>query len=365
MQGGSSSQGQQNESDQTLWLGIGIVVLAVVIFFLFHRQILTALLWIKYIELKLISFFMVNHQYEGLANWVNHANPNRVSIDTLKLLSSEVGATIKYPCIVLCMLFIGFLWFYHPDSGFRDIENMHSLSGKVKKVFPAINIVHGFDLIKTPIDEGPWAMAMTPIEFAKHHHLIQRDPETEKIHMDHFRAKMLFTEQLGEIWQGVHALKPHQRTIFGILAAYINYQREEAEAKLEEIASNITPSMLKSKKVTANANSLVKKYANTPIVEAIVKRHAYVGTVFMELLTEARKSGIVLNSLYLWLKPIDRRLWYTLNNVGRKAVFTEAAAIQAHWLAEKRLGFPIQQPMIDEAVYALADAIQSRIIRDL
>ena len=366
MQGGSGGgQGQQNESDQTMWMGIGIAVFACVIFFVFHSQILTVLLWIKYIELKLISLFIVDQNYAGLANWVNHANPNRVSLDTLKLLSMEVGNTIKYPCIFICFLFLAFLWYQHPDSGFRDIENMNTLSNKVRKSFPAINIVHGFDLTKTPVDEGPWAMGMTPIEFAKHHQLIHRDPNTEKIIMDQFKAKLLFTEQLGALWQGTAALAPHEKALFAIFAAFINYKREEAEGKLEEIARSITPALLKSKKINFPIHGLLKKYAESKSVLAITERHAYIGTIFVEMLTQARSSGIVLNSLYLWVKPIDRTLWYTLNNVGRKAVFTEASGIQAHWLAEKRLGFPIRQPMIDEAVNALDEAIQSRIIRDL
>lgn len=134
---------------------------------------------------------------------------------------------------------------------------------------------------------------------------------------------------------------------------------------MEEIARSVTPDNLKKKKIPYNTDSLLKKYRDIPKVTAITGAHAYTSTVFAEMLIEARKSGIILNSLMLWLKPTDRALWYVLNNVGRKAVFIEGAAVQAHFLAERRLGFAIKQPMVDEAVFALDEAIQSRIIKEL
>nr|WP_235603260.1 hypothetical protein [Piscirickettsia litoralis] len=55
----------------------------------------------------------------------------------------------------------------------------------------------------------------------------------------------------------------------------------------------------------------------------------------------------------LWLKPQNRLLWYVLNNVGRRAVFIEGAAIRAHWLAEKALMQPIVTPMVKKATDGL------------
>lgn len=363
MQG--SSQQKDTGELEVLWISVGLFLLVLAIFVMFRTQILSAILWIKYHELKLISYFIVNQDFQGLAAWTDSQNPNRISFATLGLLSNEIGNTIKYPCIAVCTVFAVVIWVKHPESGFRDSESMETLSQKVKKTFPAINIVSGLDLAKTPIDEGPWAMGMTPIEFARHHKLIHRDPRTEKIVFDAFRTKIIFTEQLGRPWQGVDALQDHEKALFAMFSAFVNYKRDEAEAKMEDIARNITPRTLKTGKINFDTHAMLKKYAHTKPVEAVTKRHGYVNTIFIELLTEARKSGIVLNSLYLWLKPIDRKLWYVLNNVGRRAVFSEAGSAHAHWLAEKRLGFPIAQPMIDEAILALEEAVHSRIIKDL
>lgn len=363
-------QGSQKDSGELdiIWVVVGILLVCTIIFFIFRSQILGAILWIKYAELQVISAFVINDNYQGLAQWVHlqhSSGSSQIQYNELRLLSLEIGQSVKYPCIGLFLVFAVIVYLKHPDSGYRDIENMKSLALKVRKMFPAINIVSGIDLIKTNIDEGPWAMGETPIEFAKRHALIRRDPKTEKIILDYNKAKMVFTQQLGKPWQGIDKLRPDEKALFAIFSAFANFKRDEAEAKMEEIAAHLTPDQVKTGKIKFNTDALLKKYQDTPVVQKILKRHAYVYPVFMELLTEARKSGIVLNSLYLWLKPTNRALWYVLNNVGRKAVFIEAAAAQAHWLAEQRLGFPIAQPMIDETVSALHEAIQIRIIKDL
>ena len=361
MQGGQKDSGEL----EIIWivvLALGLLLLVIV---LFRTQILTAVLWIKYGELKLLSFFLVDQQYQGIESFLNPKNHNRISWAELTLISQEIGNTLKGPCSLLCLAFMAITYYKHPTSGFRDIENMHSLSDKVRQTFPAINVVNGLNLVKESIDEGPWAMALTPIEFGRKHGLLYRHPKTKKVIVDEYKAKLIFSRQLGEPWPGVDKLKPHQKALFAIFSAFINYKREEGEAASEAIVSQITQAQIKKKQIPFNTNALLKKYGNSAPVLEIIKKHAYTSTIFMEMLIQARGSGIVLNSLYLWVKPFDRPLWYILNNVGRKAVFIEAAGVQAHCLAEKRLGFEISQPMVDEAIFALQEAIDARIIKDL
>lgn len=360
-------QGSQKDSGdlEIIWIIVGVLALLLGIFVIFRAQILTVVLTIKYFELRTISFFMVNQHYESLSIWLNQQDPNRVSLDELSLLSSEIGNTIKYPCIFLCFFFAIVIYFKHPKRFFRETENMHTLAQKVSTIFPAINVTKGVNLVKTPINTGPWAMAMTPIEFMKLYTLGIRDPKTGKITIDQYKTKLAFTKQLGPLFPGIDALAPHEKAIFAILSAFINYKRDEGEAAMEAIVGQITPEQIKKKKIPYHTDNLLKKYRKTAPVEAILKKHAYTSTVFTQMLVEARQSGIILNSLMLWLKPIDRNMWYVINNVGRKAVFIEAAAVHAHWLSEKRLGFAIKQAMIDEAIFALDEAIQSRIVREL
>ncbi len=50
------------------------------------------------------------------------------------------------------------------------------------------------------------------------------------------------------------------------------------------------------------------------------------------------RDGVQASADFLWLKPIDRRLWYMLNTVGRQTPFAEVAGPYAHWLAEREMG---------------------------
>jgi len=102
----------------------------------------------------------------------------------------------------------------------------------------------------------------------------------------------------------------------------------------------------------------MKKYQNTELVQDIVQKHAYMVTVLASLLEAARDDGVVPSAEFLWLKPVDRRLWYMLNCVGRQTPYAEVGGPFAHWKAEKELGRSSLVPMIDEAIKALEIAIK-------
>lgn len=353
------------EMDVLLLAG-AVFGIAMIFLYFFRIQILTALLWVKYYELKMISYFVPDRVYQGLENWVKMTPVQRISYQQLLLLSNEIGNTLKYPCMIITSILAAILGLFHPKNSFNEVESMSSLSNKLHEDFPNIQVVSGWDLVKEDIHEGPWAMAQTPIEFGRKHNLLYRDPETQIIMTDRIKAKVVFCQQLGPLWPGVEGLNRHQKAIFAALAAYINYQRDEAEQFLAKIERSVSRNKLKKGDLDfGGTEALLKKYGASPEVKRIIEKHAYLYTVFTEMLVSARRSGIVANSLYLWLKPIDRSLWYTLNNVGRKAVFTEMGAAYAHWLAEKKLGFALTEPMVEEAIHGLEEAAKSRIVRDI
>jgi intracellular multiplication protein IcmP len=106
------------------------------------------------------------------------------------------------------------------------------------------------------------------------------------------------------------------------------------------------------------AKPTLKKYQNSELVQEVVNKHAYVLTVMGSLLVAARNDGVVPSSEFLWLKPVDRRLWYMLNCMGRQTPYAEVGGPFAHWRAEKEMGRRCLVPMIDEAIRALEIAIK-------
>jgi intracellular multiplication protein IcmP len=208
-------------------------------------------------------------------------------------------------------------------------------------------------------------MALTPIEFTKKYKLLARK-EDGVLTVDNLKTRILFTEQLGPLWRGTEVLSKPQRAIFAALCLFIDYKRDDGEKLLEQFASSATKDSIVSGKLDyKKVDATIKKYLSHPKVEQILSNHAYVYTVFSQMMTQARTTGIVASASFLWLKPVDRLLWYTLNNVGRKAVFIETGAVTAHWKAEVKLGCAMQRPIIDSAVDALKEAVTTRIIKDV
>ena len=81
------------------------------------------------------------------------------------------------------------------------------------------------------------------------------------------------------------------------------------------------------------------------------------------MLEFARQDGVYATADFLWLKPLDRRLWYTLNTVGRATSFAEVAGIHAHFKTEKLFGRKIATPNVDSAVLALEVALDEVIYK--
>ena len=79
------------------------------------------------------------------------------------------------------------------------------------------------------------------------------------------------------------------------------------------------------------------------------------------MLELARTDGVLASAEFLWLKPLDRNLWYMLNCVGRQTPFPEISGPFAHWIVEKRLRRPLKVPMVAEAVDALDVALSDII----
>ena len=102
----------------------------------------------------------------------------------------------------------------------------------------------------------------------------------------------------------------------------------------------------------------IKEIRDCKLLKWLYQRHAYATTFFARALEAARTAGVLSSSDFLWLKPLDRRMWYILNNVGRQACMVETAGPFAHFLAEKRFGRALRAPMIKQAGEALELAIR-------
>ena len=86
--------------------------------------------------------------------------------------------------------------------------------------------------------------------------------------------------------------------------------------------------------------------------------HGYLYPWMVDLLQRTGKRGVLITADFIWLRPIHRTLFYTLNNVGRNNVknatgLVEGAGGIAHFMVEETLGHAALTPEVEEAVKGL------------
>jgi intracellular multiplication protein IcmP len=346
--GGDSSLGP-------FWIIVGLGLLGFLIWHFLHEQIVIVVFKFKLYQAYLINFF--NHNISPAIEYINTADPQLVSFKELGVLSETIGNYTRYPFAVIMIILAIVLYFSNITFRFKNNHNMKTLRKQEQKNWPQIKPNLDLNLIDQDINKGPWAASQTPIEFCKKHGLLEKkspnsmqvsDPQ-ELIVVRSGKAKEIFTLQLGRLWEGPEYLKDYECALFAIFAARANKDNNAATAFLTQI----NYSFRGDRPDFSGGIELLKKYFNTQPVQESVQRHAYVYTIFSTLLERARETGVLAAAEFLWLKPIDRTLWYVLNNVGRQTAFVEVAGIFSHWITEKKLGFKSIVPMIDLAVKGL------------
>jgi intracellular multiplication protein IcmP len=370
--GRGAPQGDQGDQSTGLLWGIAGVFIALgIAWFMGRKYIVSFYLTIKVYEVDLLNFF-TNHRFDQLKYTLLQAlaNPSVVQFNDLVSLGTSVGIWLRIPIAIILFLLAVTVYFGNTTRIFNRTYHMQNFAESEKNIWPQISPVVGLNLIKSNLDTGPWAMAMTPMQFCKRYKLLQevrperREGSSRKewdridVVLKRGEANRLFALQLGQLWQGIDKLPPHTRALFAVFAARINADSKEAQRLLTQFNASATKKLDYS-----GVNELLKKHFNTKLVQKVVQSHGYVFTVMASMLAAARDDGVQASADFLWLKPIDRKLWYILNSVGRQTPFAEVAGIFAHWIAEKEAGRKIIVPMVEEATKALDIALKEVVYR--
>jgi hypothetical protein len=232
-------------------------------------------------------------------------------------------------------------------------------------IWPSVQLmIHEHPEKEGDIDKGKWAMSQRPEMFVKRYKLV--DEFTDEYDNTYYRLNeertfKLFNTQMGKIWNGFNGMSKTERHLFAIMAPKIMRDTDESKKINGLVAISYTSGKRKfspfgnkaDKELEKLVEKTLQKYMNEEKIKNIVNRHFYKKTVFAALLEAAREDGVLASCEFLWLKTVDRDMWYILNNVGRKSSHTECAAPWAHFLAEKALERKIANPMVSNAIIAL------------
>lgn len=358
------SQGQSGDNSMgPIWFIVLLFFVGWLIWKAGHKYIVSVVFFLNLLQAKVVYFFTGGASLAEDIYLMQTLDPASVKWNQFVYLMGQVGDYVRYPIIVILAVLAVVLYKSDVTLKYRRAHSMNSLREQEQKNWPAIMPVVGQDLISTDINTGPWAMALTPMEFARKHKLLKKNdvlmdnPEPGAEMTAFIRrgdAKRVFTLQLGPVWDGFDRSPPHARALAAIFMARMNRDKKSALALMAALDKSTSV----GKPDYSVAIPVLNKHIQAENVKEVVGRHAYLLTVMASLLLTSREDGVMPSADFLWLKVVDRRMWYMLNCVGRQTPFAEVGGPFAHWVAERTTGRRSLAPMIDEAIRALEVAVK-------
>jgi hypothetical protein len=236
-------------------------------------------------------------------------------------------------------------------------------------------------------DSGNWRIARSPLHFAVEHDLLldaqgkaygpdqamrrglgfTEAPAYGRAGLDEAKALTVLTDQLGPAFGGFAALAPGRKALAVAFLAYAGGDKQDCLGILDDISRAYTEQdgkpacpLLEQATFTRRLEAMGDKHKGIAEERLITRHTAFELVWFMALLTRARKKGVLASSQFLWLRPLDRPLWYALNQCGGRAAWAEGFAPWAHYAAEEKAGKALSEPHLAQAVAALREALAAQ-----
>lgn len=345
-----ANQQQGDSGSDTLYVAGALMVLYIVAVTFFGEQITAAHLWVRKCWAMLAAAITPFEIYDTIVvsirsyaprEWMNQEG-------ALSALSRDLRWVMFVPMGGLFAWYAHRVWKAQPAKNLRRTLDRRKIIESEVRIWPWIAPVVKLDLVAQPIHEGRWAMARTPVDFARKYRLLD-GREVNKL-----RTEKFFSSQLGKLWEGPDRLPRHVRALFACFIAQACRDKDGARDGLRTLAL----SHADGKPDYAFVQPLLDKHLGDERLAPLFRNHAYAVTVLCAALELARSNGVLPPAYFLWLRPLNRPLWYALNNVGRRTPFCDAAGVHAHYLAEKVAGHRIERPYVVEAAKALERALR-------
>jgi intracellular multiplication protein IcmP len=365
----------QNESGQTesLYIAVAILVLIFALaVWMFARGFIIefafAIDWVKISAVELVRGLGETgrqHKIFVEATLDGRVSPWSVTFDEFLMIRSTVGQIVA-PFIALPIaIMAGVIGWKMKGRAFtrkfslarnkKGLANFADYQAEHWKVaFPGAK----FDPDNAPKIEDP---ARTPFEWMRDNGIALNAKG-----LDREATEKAFALQIGEHWPGFASAPIYVRGLAVMCA--LNASRHKATREFKEKLALIWAGPEKDREKATEV--LYLPYLKDPkIIESIDKiaeGHAFTSTVMAALLLWARKKGgVTASAEFRWLKAVDRSLWYTLNNVGRRAFHVEGAGPTCHFFAEQVIQRKLPDPFVEKAVEGLQMYIDDHGIEDL
>ena len=396
--------GGNSGMDGLIFIGVAIAVVGLSFYMLWKLNketiiqiLLICVQGISYVGQHVNFLFpeKYSQHFQSWAQTLGNADPSLYGWNAASLLIDITAYTLALFLVPYAIRRIWRINRIYVIRKFTRTFNLKMLAEEKAKYHAAIPPILNEDLINVPIHEGPWAIARSPIDYCLEHEMIYREarprwdtikgllgmkasgkpkrtylrgwdhkkmtwnvkerrrvmPKPSECFLDIAMCDKKLVEQLGPLWTGWENLNVFHRCLLAILLTCFF----ESPEKARELALRLAKSF---KRLDANGkhnptidasgiDKIIRKHIGKSRMKQLLMKHAYVSTVMMAMLEMAWERGIFTTSEFIWLKPVDRVLFLTLNQMGGDRPFVEGTAAWAHFMVEKQANRGVKTPCIE------------------
>lgn len=358
------SDDNKNEDFLKFFLVLGtITVVSILIWVYLHTQISSGFRWIRVGQIYLISLFTDN--LDELRDQLIQLEPAQVSVYYLVLTTQWVMDYLKFPVTLILGIYALVSFFLKFDSKFTRKMGLENMITEHAKAFPVITPITKFNPLESgfrtlgsavPSKMAPFAEALSPEEWVAYKAIPMPNNQ-----LDLSVTRQCFLKQLGRRWRSPQRLPHYMQALFVAFAMKASGMRRESDDFLSELAKCWDPK--RGLRLSKTVRKTMRHHLDNPktgrVMSKLALQHAFTTTALLRLLQTAREQGGVLApAQFIWLRAVDRHLWYPLNNLGRSAVHIEASGAIAHYRAEKSANKPIPNPKVEPAVEGLVTYLE-------
>ncbi len=363
-----------NNQDIAPWGWIMLAVLVVGIWFFFHTQIATAILWLRWVEAHLMVFDPDGQA--ALGRWLGKTTAKETTIGGIVQSGNVAGYSLRWFSLAFIAAIFAYLLMKSPGrvGRYGQKHTMRSLAELESDTWPGIKPVLDLDLVRVPLDHPVLGMRIAPLDYMKQFDLllprwtthaalsevqgdIRQLDDGKYVLVD--KLRVVLRAQLGRKWESVADLLPYERALFAAFAAQINHDQKTCGLILDacsraanEALNKGDPAILETKLVT----DALDKHGNAEVIGKIIRQHGYVRTVLMHLLESARRNGVIASARFVWLKRANRLTWYCLADLGMLSSI-ETCGVRAHYLAERKAKVAMEKPLVETAVTGIVNEL--------
>lgn len=267
-------------------------------------------------------------------------------------------------------LLLGLLMFLKIVKAKKEwVRNMPDFANYQAEFWQVASVGANFD---PDADDPRTEQSMTPPEWLR----ANKISLTEKEGLDVEAAGRAFSRQLGSAWTGVRNAPYHVQAICVMSALNRKWERD----KLDGLRNGLAVAHVRNNEADAAKVSkalLAPFLKDDKLVRGIDKvcgKHFYTSTAAVRMygwggpfpVWDGGEGAELAPAKFLWLKKVDRNLWYALQQVGRRAFLIEGGGAINHYFYERIGGDrPVSEPKVIQCIEGLQKYLDYHAIRDI